>query len=74
MPQWSKRYQETQNCKTEDGRDYLITRTFVNKLKSMPFQPAIEEAVIVGKLLLNIEVSGDILEDEAAEILMSLRG
>jgi hypothetical protein len=73
MSQWSEPFTETKNYKTKSGKDFQVTRTYCDLYSSRPFQPPDSNAAVIHRQLLNIEVSGDISEEEASEILEDLK-
>ena len=56
---------ETQKYKTEDGRDYGITKEYLYLLSS--------DNSVISKQLLNAEVTGNIDREEASEILETIK-
>lgn len=69
MSQWSEPKKEVSRYTTETGGVVVITRTYVDHLVSEPFTKPSADAQVDHRELVNVEITGDISEEDATEVL-----
>lgn len=74
MSQYSDPFEKITTFKTRDGREFTITYTYIDRLESEPFQRPDKGAQTTYRLLIKRELSGEITDTEALELIAWING